>query len=159
MGCKGVDWIELAQDNDKWYALVNTVINCWVPYNLVNFLTNWGTSSFSRMSLLHAVSPSVCRITTLKMTQAVSPILVPSKKRNKIEISETLAVVNMTLWSSGCDNLYFSWQYQGFEETCCLNLQGRRANLVSFIPLTTLNSLVAPSPSSQESGRPFAIAA
>jgi hypothetical protein len=31
MGCKGVDWIDLAQDNDKWHALVNTVINFWVP--------------------------------------------------------------------------------------------------------------------------------
>lgn len=40
MGCNGVDWIDLSQDNDKWHALVNTVINCWVPYDLVNFLTN-----------------------------------------------------------------------------------------------------------------------
>jgi hypothetical protein len=38
-GCKGVDWIDLAQDNDKWHDLVNMVINFWVPYNVVNFLT------------------------------------------------------------------------------------------------------------------------
>jgi hypothetical protein len=26
-----VDWIQLAQDRVKWWALVNTVINLWVP--------------------------------------------------------------------------------------------------------------------------------
>jgi hypothetical protein len=25
------DWINLAQDRDKWYAVLNTVKNLWVP--------------------------------------------------------------------------------------------------------------------------------
>jgi hypothetical protein len=27
----GVDWIDVAQDRDQWRALVNTVMNFWVP--------------------------------------------------------------------------------------------------------------------------------
>ena len=29
--CRDMDWIELAQDRDRWLALVNAVMNLWVP--------------------------------------------------------------------------------------------------------------------------------
>jgi len=31
VGCWGMDWIELAQDRNRWRALVNSVMNHWVP--------------------------------------------------------------------------------------------------------------------------------
>ena len=30
-GWLGMDWIDLAQDKDRWRALANAVMNLWVP--------------------------------------------------------------------------------------------------------------------------------
>jgi hypothetical protein len=39
----------MAQERDKWRAVVHTVMNFPI------FFTSWGTVSFSRRTLLHAV--------------------------------------------------------------------------------------------------------
>jgi hypothetical protein len=31
VGCEGMDWIKLAQDRDRWLALVNAVTNLQIP--------------------------------------------------------------------------------------------------------------------------------
>jgi hypothetical protein len=31
VGCGGMDWTDLAQDRDRWRALVNVVMILWVP--------------------------------------------------------------------------------------------------------------------------------
>jgi len=31
VGCGGMDWFKLAQDRDRWWALVTAVMSSWVP--------------------------------------------------------------------------------------------------------------------------------
>jgi len=31
LGCGGMDWIDLAQDRDRWRTPVNVVMKFWVP--------------------------------------------------------------------------------------------------------------------------------
>jgi hypothetical protein len=56
MGWGGVGWIELIQDKDQWWALVNTVMNLWVSKNVVKLLSNWTAGGFSRRAQLHEVN-------------------------------------------------------------------------------------------------------
>jgi hypothetical protein len=30
VGCKGMDWIDLAQDRDRWWTLRNVVVKLWL---------------------------------------------------------------------------------------------------------------------------------
>jgi hypothetical protein len=54
--CGDMDWIGLAQNRDKWRAILNAVMNLRVPSNAGIFLTSYKLVSFSRRTLFHGVS-------------------------------------------------------------------------------------------------------
>jgi hypothetical protein len=48
-----MNWIDLAQERDRWPDVVTTVMNLQFPENAGNFLTSWGPVSFSGRTLLY----------------------------------------------------------------------------------------------------------
>jgi len=39
VGCKSIDWIDLARDRNSWRAIVSAVMNLRIPLNAGSFLT------------------------------------------------------------------------------------------------------------------------
>jgi hypothetical protein len=52
IGRGGRNWIDLACDMNQWKALVNTVMNYWVPKYVGKFLSG----GFSKRTQLHGIS-------------------------------------------------------------------------------------------------------
>jgi hypothetical protein len=50
-----MDWIDLAEDRDRWRAFVYEVMNFGFPYNAGDFLISRGTVSLSGRILLSGV--------------------------------------------------------------------------------------------------------
>jgi hypothetical protein len=46
-----MDWTDLAQNNDKWRALVNMVLNLWVPQSIVDNYSSADRLAISKKEL------------------------------------------------------------------------------------------------------------
>jgi hypothetical protein len=56
VGWGDVDWIDLAQDRNRWRALVNSVLNLRVPWNAGKLCSGLTSSGLSSCAQLHRVS-------------------------------------------------------------------------------------------------------
>jgi hypothetical protein len=56
VGWGDVEWIGLAQDRDRWRALVNSVLNLGVPQNAGKLSSAQTTRDLSSNAQLHRVS-------------------------------------------------------------------------------------------------------
>ena len=51
-----MDWTDLVQGTDRWCNVLYMMMKFWFPQNAGSFLNSWGTISFSKRTMLHAVS-------------------------------------------------------------------------------------------------------
>jgi hypothetical protein len=56
VGYRNMDWIDVSEDRDRWWAPLNVVMNIRVPLIAGNLLPSSEPISFSRRILLHGVS-------------------------------------------------------------------------------------------------------
>jgi hypothetical protein len=49
-----VDWMHLSENQEEWWAFVNTVMKLWIPEETVHFLTN--RASKERLCLVELMS-------------------------------------------------------------------------------------------------------
>jgi hypothetical protein len=66
VGWGDVDWIDLAQDMNRWRAVVNAVLNLRVPWSVGKLLSSWASGSFSRRAQVHGVSYVNARASALE---------------------------------------------------------------------------------------------
>jgi hypothetical protein len=56
VGWGGMGWIDMAQDRDRWWDIVNAVMNFLVPQCAQNFFTGLKRVRFSGRTLLQGVN-------------------------------------------------------------------------------------------------------
>jgi len=52
LGWGDMEWFDLVQDRDRWWAPVNTMMKVWVPKSESNFFTTWKLVSFWKGTVL-----------------------------------------------------------------------------------------------------------
>ena len=68
-----MDWFHLSEDQEQWWAFVNTVMKLWIPEEAVHFLTN--RASQERLFSVELVSAIHIHVYTIYMFNWISQSL------------------------------------------------------------------------------------
>jgi hypothetical protein len=66
-------WPDLTVNMDKWWGLVNVVMNLQVPQNSGNLLTSYRPINFSGRTVLQADKSSIVFLTLVPVYQTMQP--------------------------------------------------------------------------------------
>jgi hypothetical protein len=102
---RGMNWIDVAQDWDRWRALVNAVVSLRVARNAGNFLTSWVRCRFSWRIMIYGVSSWLYLITSSFRSRKF--IFFPNDFPKNIPIRWAyLSVIQRGAWCWDHSNLY-----------------------------------------------------
>jgi hypothetical protein len=108
LGGGGLDWTDLVQYRDRWWALVKVVTKLEVPNNTGNLSTSWGSVCFSRSHVLHRTASSFTLFANPVITKHGTKYMTRRMPREDEKCTQDLdqkgkrKKVILKTWVSGC---------------------------------------------------------
>lgn len=113
-----MNWTDLAQDMDKWWAVVNTILNLQLPYHVENVSTTWVTLSYSRTTAQwnEWASGSVSTWTLLSHLLRTQKVVSLTDMQNAVSLMCWRCFPHvLPIWiSSTCTCIGYAAQFQGW---------------------------------------------
>lgn len=101
----GMDWIDLVLDRNSWQALVNAIMNIWIPLHEGKLLTISGRISLSRRTA-QGLSNNIVEAHTCEAEANLSPL-------NRASLYGTYMVIHLRKLSNFLGIILWAVKYHG----------------------------------------------
>jgi len=100
-----MDWINLAQKRNKWWVLVNTVVNFWVTWNEWNCFTGWRAVSVTIRAVSVTTRAVSVTIRAVSVTIRAISVTIRAVTVTIKAVSVTIRAVSVTIRTVPCSLL------------------------------------------------------